>query len=489
MKKNFIKTISAAIVTVLISGCGGGSETTDTGTGNTNPPVTPPPVVSLVVPEQVLNSLIIDADGDGDNDLVLSAYAGNGFAASQLLINDGSGKFSNKNNAFPAYPAPAESVIYHAKIDANGDNVDDIVALLLIGLYEQTRLQLYLGSTSGSYTAADTISDANLNGWGEIRVADFDKDGKQDFMLAHNSNGSQCDTQLFDSNCWGGRIYLNNGSGSFAPASITLSDPALASQTVHPTLRAVDLYPPVFSINEFQPYVATWNLLTADIDGDDLVDVVQPTFGERKVPSYINKSTPGNLNFELRYSDTNQHSGSGALLDVNRDGFADLVASEGIFSDSNNPGADGATETVAVFVHLNDGLGEFSRHRTDMFNGESPRLQHAREWLVADYNNDGFEDLFIADHGRDFAPFPGYANTLLINTANGLQNTTATALSAVKSYSHGATVGDVNGDGIADLYINNDQRLESTHSQAAKKEQRLWFNNGDGNFTASNQDL
>lgn len=481
---------------LLLAGCGSGGSDNDSGTV-TPPVVVVPPVAAVTVPEQVLNSLLIDADGDGDKDLVLSAYPGNGYSASQLLINDGTGKFANKNNAFPAYPAPVDSAIFQAAIDANGDNILDIVALLLVGNYEQSQLQLYLGSASGTYSATNTISDANLNGWGEIRVADFDNDGKQDFLLAHNPNGTQCDlvpvdnsnNYEFNEQCWGGKIYLNNGNSSFAPSNITLKDSALANESVQPTLRGVDLYPPSFYIDEYQPYVKTWNLLTADISADGLVDVVQPTFGERKVPSYINLSTPGNLKFEVRYSDTNQFAGVGALLDVNRDGFADLIASEGIFSDPNTLGADEATETVAIFVHLNNGLGEFSRHSANMFNGEAPRVKHAREWLVADFDKDGFDDLFIADHGRDFAPFPGNKNTLLMNTPAGLKETTATALSTVNSYSHGATVGDVNGDGYPDLYINNDQRVESTHPSAAKKEKRLWLNDGDGSFTAATQDL
>ena len=118
---------------LLLAGCGsGGGDNTATGGGNPNPPVTPPPIATVVVPEQVLNSLLIDADGDGDNDLVLSAYSGNGYTASQLLLNDGSGKYTNKNNAFPNYSDGANSAIFQAAIDANNDNVLDIIALLLL---------------------------------------------------------------------------------------------------------------------------------------------------------------------------------------------------------------------------------------------------------------------------------------------------------------------------------------------------------------------
>ena len=483
---------------LLLAGCGsGGSDNTATGGGNPNPPVTPPPIATVVVPEQVLNSLLIDADGDGDNDLVLSAYSGNGYTASQLLLNDGSGKYTNKNNAFPNYSDGANSAIFQAAIDANNDNVLDIIALLLLDNYEHSRLQLYLGSTNGTYTAANNITDSSLNGWGEIRVADYDNDGKQDFMLTHNPSGTQCDlvavensmNYQLNNDCWGGKIFRNDGNGHFAPANITLSDTVLMNQTTQPTIRGADVQAPDYAVFDIQPYVTTWNLLIGDINGDLLVDIVQPTFGERAMPSYINQSTPGNLKFEVRYSDTHQHAGTGALLDANRDGFADFIGSEGIFSDSNTPGADDATGTVAIFVHLNNGSGQFSRHRADMFSGDAPRVQHAREWLVADFDKDGFDDLFIADHGRDFFPFPGFPNTLLMNTNNGLKNTTATALSKANSFSHGATVGDVNGDGYPDLYINNDLRLESTHSEAARKEKRLWLNNGNGTFTASTQDL
>lgn len=34
-------------------------------------------------------------------------------------------------------------------------------------------------------------------------------------------------------------------------------------------------------------------------------------------------------------------------------------------------------------------------------------LVHPRDYIAADFNGDGKEDLFVADHGTDVSPFPG----------------------------------------------------------------------------------
>ena len=80
-------------------------------------------------------------------------------------------------------------------------------------------------------------------------------------------------------------------------------------------------------------------------------------------------------------------------------------------------------------------------------------MQVPREVVIADFNNDGRPDIFIADTGYDHSPGPGFHNTLVLSTPNGkLREATANLPPQVR-FTHSATTADVNADGSLDLYI------------------------------------
>ena len=103
-------------------------------------------------------------------------------------------------------------------------------------------------------------------------------------------------------------------------------------------------------------------------------------------------------------------------------------------------------------------------------------VEHARQFLVADFNGDGADDLFVADHGYDADPFPGQPNLLLLSSGGKLNDVTASNMSTVSSYSHGAADGDLNGDGCIDLFVNNSRN---------RWDERLWLNDCAGKFTGT----
>jgi len=138
--------------------------------------------------------------------------------------------------------------------------------------------------------------------------------------------------------------------------------------------------------------------------------------------------------------------------DVNGDGYTDIVVTG--YTPISRP-AQGAQPG---HILLNNGDNTF-RAAT----GDRPQSEWAREVLVADFNNDSIPDIFIADHGWDAAPFPGFRNQLLLGTGQGFTDATD-RLPGLSDFSHNAAVGDINGDGFIDILVTNPPQGDASKS-------------------------
>jgi hypothetical protein len=96
---------------------------------------------------------------------------------------------------------------------------------------------------------------------------------------------------------------------------------------------------------------------------------------------------------------------------------------------------------------------------------------HPRKAIVADFNQDGRPDVFVACHGLDVDPFPGEKSALLLSQSNG---TYAKSFMADVGFNHAATAGDLNGDGYPDVVL-----VDNTVS----KRPCVLLNNKDGTFS------
>jgi hypothetical protein len=153
--------------------------------------------------------------------------------------------------------------------------------------------------------------------------------------------------------------------------------------------------------------------------------------------------------------------------DFNGDGYVDVVVARSNWR---------VFDTYPMHVFLNDRRGGFVDATASIFEGAPPRVQFPRELVVADFNRDGRPDVFVADHGYDNYPGPGYQNTLVLSTVAGKLRDATTNLPQRSDFTHSATAADVNGDGAVDLYAGN------LYTDVRKIPPEIQLNDGAGNF-------
>jgi hypothetical protein len=427
--KKLLGLVSVAVsVSALLAACGGGGGGGAKNSGDG-------------LPELITASAIVDVNGDGKADLIISSQ-GNGYSAPIVLINDGNGSaFTLKTSAIPSQYLGANGAAVDIQSgDFNNDGkVDLLVSTVDVGsssFYSASQLQLFLGNGDGTFTdaTANISNGKTTGGWVDhILVADFDGDGHLDFAVSDGSLGM---------------LYLNDGSGRFHPATININK-----------------YGTVYS----QGQLGYRNVIAGDINNDGKQDLFFPDC----TCSFINTSTSGVLSFTQVSSPSGNGMANGALVDIDGDGFLDLVASSNI---SGSP-----TLTVPVIAAQGNGSGNFTLNNSLLTN--QPGLVHGRQFLAADFNGDGKKDVLILDHGYDASPWPGARNWLLINNGAGkLADVTATSLDLLHGYTHQGSIGDLNGDGKLDIVLNNSFQTFSGFS--ADHEPRFWLNDGNGKFTS-----
>ncbi len=154
--------------------------------------------------------------------------------------------------------------------------------------------------------------------------------------------------------------------------------------------------------------------------------------------------------------------------DFDGDGDDDVVFTVGTF-----PGEEFTGSREGVIL-INDGNYSFS-----LAQGDRPDNVHPREVLMADFNGDGSNDFFIADHGYDVDPFPGWSNQLLLATETGYEDASDRLPDDHTGFTHNAAVGDVDGDGVVDILVANNG------GEFMGGSPYLLLNDGTANFTVN----
>ena len=157
--------------------------------------------------------------------------------------------------------------------------------------------------------------------------------------------------------------------------------------------------------------------------------------------------------------------GGFVIADFNNDGLDDVITS----------GPRGV-EGTPIRIVANDGTGSFVDATSTIIEGAVPAPVHARQALAADFNGDGWTDVFFANHGYDMSPGPGELNTLLLSNGAGKLVDSPGNIHNVVGFTHSAAAGDVDCDGDIDIYVG------TIGSPATLVPNYLLINDGAGNF-------
>jgi hypothetical protein len=425
--------------------------------------------------------------GDINNDGLIDIYFSSNQELNKLFLNKGKMVFEDisKKSGLESLGSWKTGV---SMVDINGDGLLDIYVCRLGNFKGITgKNELYINN--GDLTFSESASDYGLDFQGfstQASFFDYDRDGDLDMYLlnhaVHTENRfGRASLRYLDDGLAGDRLYKNNSDqGEKRFTDITNEAKIYSSQLGYGLGSGI-----------------------SDLNNDGWPDLyVSNDFNENDY-LYLNKAdgtfqdqTASSLNYSSRFS-----MGSD-FADLNNDGWVDFITLDMLAKDETIQKLSQGEDTEENLQQkLNYGFErQFSRNCFQLNNGNGSFSEIAQlsgisatDWswgvLLADYDNDGWKDVFISNgivrrpNDLDYMNFvtnPNLENGLQNNSeisdlelasempsgdvANfffrnnkdlTFQDVSSTWNVPQKNSSNGAAYADLDNDGDLDLIINN----------------------------------
>ncbi|MCC6602974.1 MAG: VCBS repeat-containing protein [Anaerolineae bacterium] len=206
----------------------------------------------------------------------------------------------------------------------------------------------------------------------------------------------------------------------------------------------------------------TNSVVLADLNGNGDLHILESN-------DFQNRRWTNDGNGVFFFLPTNYGTGGteSAVADLNGDGHLDFfVARKRVLTSDTG-------ENQVWLAAENNSFITFQNSGQQLGNANS------RGVALADLNGDGFVDAFVANSRYAGDPPVGNGNTVWFNDGNGNFSDSGQRLGI--SDSEAVALADLNGDGFVDAAVANG----GSNNRISK----VWFNDGDGNFSDSGQNL
>lgn len=310
--------------------------------GQGNGQFRPLPASPHGLPESPSEMALGDIDSDGNLDLALATHDSYDIV---LLRGNGRGGFTQAPDSPFTMKAGAHPHTHGLALgDLNGDGKLDLVTA---NSNPDNDIAVALGDGQGGFTQAPNSPFTVGPSPYPLTLADLNRDGLLDIVATNTATGPNRSQQLAASRSL--TLLFGDGTGDFQPTQVPL-------QTAAP-----------------------WFVAVGDLNGDAAPDLVVTHHEQRALTVLLGDGKGGFSEMADSPFDPGYAPWYLALVDVNRDGNADVVAAAG----------------DAIPILLGDGQGAFTPAPSLTTDGGAWRL------AVADVNGDGKPDLVTSDFERD----------------------------------------------------------------------------------------
>ncbi|RZS95492.1 VCBS repeat protein [Cecembia calidifontis] len=432
------------------------------------------------------------AVGDINNDGLLDLYFSSNQKPNKLYLNKGNLQFEDiTEKAGVASLGPWKTGV--SMVDINGDGLLDIYVCRVSGYKGlQGKNELYINNGDLTFTESAGLYGLDFQGF-STHAAFFDYDGDGDldmYLLNHGVHTERsfgrAALRYIDDGFAGDKLYRNNlekGELKFTPVT---NEAGIFSSQVGYGL----------------------GIGIADLNKDGWPDIyVSNDFNENDY-LYINQKDgtfKENIASSLAYS--SRFSMGNDLADINNDGLIDIITLDMLPEDEKTQKMSIGEDPYEIYkLKLNFGYErQASRNMLHLNNGDGTFSEiaqlagvHATDWswavLLADFDNDGFKDIFISNginrrpNDVDYINFitasksldqiknlelarkmpEGAVTNYLFKNSGNLQFELVSNAWGIskKTISNGAVYADLDNDGDLDLIVNHiNQKAEIFKNQ------------------------